>query len=386
MQIQPPAAEVVIPITQPGRRQPLTLRLSSPQDCDELIKAVVAAKVMLTAADAANPIVVLEDDEDETDDETDDESLQPEMLRDLLSLVGVSVSLEAIFDWTADERNAAAEWAAAEHLNAADNDVARLPRPQHLSVLGEHPYPETDDTVFDRLVVDAGSGAELVGPLTAREAMEWVLDHGAEYKSPLKVVTLPYTAPDVRLPDEPAPGADGTRHARVIVIDANATLMTAVAGDPLVAETLKAGGRVTRTWDIRWQDGRPYAFNDVRYGLDGTPLDLGASETFKCCSIPMPWPTEADDRTCPECGLVYERGPVDIGAGARIKHHPDLTDDQDAEVDPAVVGTPFPGRDGYVTGQCGHAVAGSEWDAGFRTCERCPGKSDGPHELEVSEL
>jgi hypothetical protein len=49
----------------------------------------------------------------------------------------------------------------------------------------------------------------------------------------------------------------------------------------------------------------------------------------------------------------------------------ELTDDQDAEVDPAVVGTPFPGRTGYVTGQCGHAVAGSEWRAGFRTCERC---------------
>ncbi len=27
---------------------------------------------------------------------------------------------------------------------------------------------------------------------------------------------------------------------------------------------------------------------------------------------------------------------------------------------------------GYVVGECGHRVAQSEWDAGFRTCERCP--------------
>lgn len=36
------------------------------------------------------------------------------------------------------------------------------------------------------------------------------------------------------------------------------------------------------------------------------------------------------------------------------------------------VGKPFPGRPGYVTGQCGHAVAGSEWRAGYRVCEHCP--------------
>lgn len=43
-----------------------------------------------------------------------------------------------------------------------------------------------------------------------------------------------------------------------------------------------------------------------------------------------------------------------------------------AVIDPAVaVGEPFPGRPGYFTGFCGHAVAGSEWRAGFRTCEHC---------------
>lgn len=26
---------------------------------------------------------------------------------------------------------------------------------------------------------------------------------------------------------------------------------------------------------------------------------------------------------------------------------------------------------GFVVGHCGHRVAGSEWSAGFRTCEHC---------------
>ena len=41
--------------------------------------------------------------------------------------------------------------------------------------------------------------------------------------------------------------------------------------------------------------------------------------TFTCCATAMPWPTKAKARTCPECGTVWEREPVDIGAGARIK-------------------------------------------------------------------
>jgi len=31
---------------------------------------------------------------------------------------------------------------------------------------------------------------------------------------------------------------------------------------------------------------------------------------------------------------------------------------------------------GFVTGLCGHRMAGSEWRAGFRTCERCPAPAD----------
>jgi hypothetical protein len=44
-----------------------------------------------------------------------------------------------------------------------------------------------------------------------------------------------------------------------------------------------------------------------------------APDTFKCCDTPMPWPTKTEDRICAECGTTWEREPVDIGAGARIK-------------------------------------------------------------------
>lgn len=38
-----------------------------------------------------------------------------------------------------------------------------------------------------------------------------------------------------------------------------------------------------------------------------------------------------------------------------------------------LAGEPFPGREaGHVAGHCGHAVARSEWKAGYRECERCP--------------
>jgi hypothetical protein len=49
-----------------------------------------------------------------------------------------------------------------------------------------------------------------------------------------------------------------------------------------------------------------------------------------------------------------------------------LTRDPNPGVVPdSVVGTPFPGRPGYVVGTCGHAVAGSEWDHGYCKCEGC---------------
>lgn len=35
-------------------------------------------------------------------------------------------------------------------------------------------------------------------------------------------------------------------------------------------------------------------------------------------------------------------------------------------------GSQIPGQPGFVVGTCGHRVAGSEWRAGLRACERCP--------------
>ena len=44
-----------------------------------------------------------------------------------------------------------------------------------------------------------------------------------------------------------------------------------------------------------------------------------ADETFTCCETPLPWPARTEDRTCPECGAVWEHDGIDLGAGARIK-------------------------------------------------------------------
>lgn len=51
---------------------------------------------------------------------------------------------------------------------------------------------------------------------------------------------------------------------------------------------------------------------------------------------------------------------------------------------PLQPGDPIPpernaGRTGFVAGNCGHAVAGSEWRAGFRNCEHC---GEGPDDDE----
>lgn len=71
-----------------------------------------------------------------------------------------------------------------------------------------------------------------------------------------------------------------------------------------------------------------------------------------------------------ERGLLYFTGPgekltcltladpaVSVVTPGEPFHHPDL---------PAEL------LEGFVVGECGHRVAGSEWRAGFRTCERCP--------------
>lgn len=51
---------------------------------------------------------------------------------------------------------------------------------------------------------------------------------------------------------------------------------------------------------------------------EGRPAER-AAETFTCCETPMPWPARTEDRTCPECGTVWEHDGAGLGAGARIK-------------------------------------------------------------------
>lgn len=58
---------------------------------------------------------------------------------------------------------------------------------------------------------------------------------------------------------------------------------------------------------------------------------------------------------------------------------------------PFVTGPPdalvnHPPRTGYVVGYCGHAVAGSEWRAGFRVCERDDPAAYGPVDDETADL
>lgn len=62
--------------------------------------------------------------------------MKPEVLRDLLSMVGEDVSLETIAPWAPLERCLVADWAAREHLSASDSLVRRRPRP---SLLGAAP-------------------------------------------------------------------------------------------------------------------------------------------------------------------------------------------------------------------------------------------------------
>lgn len=70
-----------------------------------------------------------------------------------------------------------------------------------------------------------------------------------------------------------------------------------------------------------------------------TSEPYGDGEAFPCdCGRPIPWPTRAEDRGCPDCGTVWEHDGIDLGAGARIKSSPLITgpDDEDDEDDELV--------------------------------------------------
>ena len=62
-----------------------------------------------------------------------------------------------------------------------------------------------------------------------------------------------------------------------------------------------------------------WAFGEAQEDQADEPEHGPAVDTFTCRTTPMPWPTRDQDRTCPDCGTIWEREPVDIGTGARIK-------------------------------------------------------------------
>jgi hypothetical protein len=78
----------------------------------------------------------------------------------------------------------------------------------------------------------------------------------------------------------------------------------------------------------------------------------------------------AGDGGCEDCGRRPARRvePEDPSGVPVVLCGPCAGEDDDG-LQP---GTAIPGIPGFVVGVCGHRVAGSEWRAGFRTCERCP--------------
>ncbi len=61
-----------------------------------------------------------------------DMEVSDEVLIDLLGLVCVTVTEQQVAEWTHEQREQAANWAAAVHLAASDNDVPISPRPEFL--------------------------------------------------------------------------------------------------------------------------------------------------------------------------------------------------------------------------------------------------------------
>jgi hypothetical protein len=61
----------------------------------------------------------------------------PEMVRDLMGLVGVRIPVETLRAWTRTELIVAFDWAAREHLAASDNPVKRRQKPWFVGVAQE---------------------------------------------------------------------------------------------------------------------------------------------------------------------------------------------------------------------------------------------------------
>lgn len=72
--------------------------------------------------------------------------VQAEVLRDLLELVGETVSLETVEGWTEPQREEVRAWAAAVHLNASDHDDIEVPpRPKPLWDADSEDVVDPDD-------------------------------------------------------------------------------------------------------------------------------------------------------------------------------------------------------------------------------------------------
>lgn len=68
---------------------------------------------------------------------TDQDEVTPQALADVIGLTGTVIPAEVIATWTRRERDAALEWAAAEHLSASDNPVRRVPQPEPVARAAE---------------------------------------------------------------------------------------------------------------------------------------------------------------------------------------------------------------------------------------------------------
>lgn len=61
----------------------------------------------------------------------------PEMIRDLMALVGVQIPVETLREWTRTELVVAFDWAIREHLAASDNAVQCRKKPWFVTVAQE---------------------------------------------------------------------------------------------------------------------------------------------------------------------------------------------------------------------------------------------------------
>jgi hypothetical protein len=111
--------------------------------------AYVAEVLNEEVSDRGYTIVDDEDDGKKEEPEHDDVPLSAQVVSDLLGLVTVVRTVEQVEQWTPEQQREAANWAAAVHRDASDNDVEIPPKPDFLSgrtVPSNRAYDETITT------------------------------------------------------------------------------------------------------------------------------------------------------------------------------------------------------------------------------------------------